>query len=220
MNVSFSQIISGGTSLYAEESVVTELSDNIFQSSIVFNPLVSEDKGNYTCTVAVESQSSNILGTAAEGVYSLLPLGLHLCKIFVSIAKYADIHVMYVVFHYLIHSYCCTCSDTLPEPVVAIILQQSLTLGTDVLLTCSITVVEGLINPPLISWVQLPDPSTTIINPLIEVDDGKTFESVLEFSPLLESHGGLCVCSARLTFPNTSLPDISGTRNYSLIVQG
>ena len=54
----------------------------------------------------------------------------------------------------------------------------------------------------------------------MEMDDGKTFESVLEFNPLLESHGGLYVCLAMLMFPNTSLPHISSTRNYSLIVQG
>ena len=80
MNISFAQTINSGTSSYAEEPVVTELSDNTFQSSIVFSPLVSEDNGNYTCTVIVESQSSNILGIDAEEVYSLVPLGLYFCK--------------------------------------------------------------------------------------------------------------------------------------------
>ena len=78
VNISFTQTKNGSTISYEEEeAAVTELSDNTFQSNIVFSPLVNEDEGSYTCSVTVESQSSNILGTAVEGVYSLIPLGLY-----------------------------------------------------------------------------------------------------------------------------------------------
>ena len=53
----------------------TEPSSNIFQSNIVFRPLLSENRDNYTCSVTVESASTNILGAAAQKVYSLVPLG-------------------------------------------------------------------------------------------------------------------------------------------------
>lgn len=69
--------ITRDTELCQEEpcTAVTELSSNTYQSGIVFSPLLSQNGGNYTCSVAVESASGNILGAAAQSIYSLVPLG-------------------------------------------------------------------------------------------------------------------------------------------------
>lgn len=93
------------------------------------------------------------------------------------------------------------------------------TLGTNVSLICRVTTVEGLFHPPLIYWQQLPDPDTVIDNQLI-MSDANMFWYTLDFKPLLVAHGGLYTCSATLVFPNTSLPNVSATQDYTLTVQG
>jgi len=62
-------------SVRVEEVAVTRISSNLYQASIVFNPLISTDAGNYTCSVTVEAASMLINGTSVEGTYSLVTLG-------------------------------------------------------------------------------------------------------------------------------------------------
>lgn len=95
--------------------------------------------------------------------------------------------------------------------------EEPLTLGTDVSLICRVNTVRGLLHPPLLDWQQFPDPNT-VIN--IQRNNGNVFLRALEFRPLLATHGGPYECSATLMFPNTSLPTISITQVYLLIVKG
>ena len=73
LQVSTSIIRIGNNESYT--TPVTQLSNIVFQSSIVFNPLVTEDEDEYMCNVTVESSSEYILGTFIYEVYSLIPLG-------------------------------------------------------------------------------------------------------------------------------------------------
>ena len=56
-------------------NAVSELGNNTFQSSVMLSPLTSGDAGNYTCRVMIESNSTFINGTVAEGSYSVVPSG-------------------------------------------------------------------------------------------------------------------------------------------------
>ena len=106
-----------------------------------------------------------------------------------------------------------------PEPLVTISLDQSAAvLGTNGSLVCSVTTIPGLLHPPIIEWVELPDPANTTVE-WVE-GEGNTFWHLLHFDPTLERHGGLYTCSATLSFPNTTIATVTTTRNFTLVVQG
>ena len=74
VNVSLARKMNDSSDSDVEE-VTTSLSDNTYQSSIVFSPLVGEDEGEYMCSATVEPKGAHIIGTTVEGLYSLIPLG-------------------------------------------------------------------------------------------------------------------------------------------------
>ena len=93
-----------------------------------------------------------------------------------------------------------------PEPLVTISLEQSAAvLGTDGSLVCGVTTIPGLLHPPIVEWVE---------------GEGNTLWHLLHFDPTLEGHGGLYTCSAKLSFPNTTIASVTTTRNFTLVVQG
>lgn len=106
-----------------------------------------------------------------------------------------------------------------PEPVVVISLEQpAALLSTNGSLVCRVTTIPGLHHPPIIEWGELPDPATTTEG---ETEgEGNIFWLPLNFNPILEEHGGTYTCSATLSFPNTTIPSVSITSNFILIVQG
>lgn len=78
VNISFTRItVDGNTEPCQDElcTPVTQLSNNTFQSGIVFSPLLSGNRSNYTCSVTVQSASEYILEATAHRVYSLMPIG-------------------------------------------------------------------------------------------------------------------------------------------------
>lgn len=189
-----------GGGVRVEEVAVTRIDSNLYQASVVFNPLISTDAGNYTCTVTVEAASMLINGTSVEGTYSLVPLGESQI-----IRTLKCIHVMQ-----------CVMLTDAAEPAITISPDGPTTVGMDVVLQCIVTVVEGLVVAPTVEWVLYPGNATISEN---TTTDGSMYQRDIEFNPLQALHGGLYVCSTSVSIPNTSIPFISNNQSYSLIAQ-
>ena len=80
-----------------------------------------------------------------------------------------------------------------------------------------VTVVEGLVYPPAVEWVVFPDATMIDDN---TVSDENVHRRDIEFVPLEAVHGGLYTCNASLSVSNASLPLLSSSQSYSLVVQG
>lgn len=87
-------------------------------------------------------------------------------------------------------------------------------------LTCTATVVEGLVEPPILEWLA-PDGSTITItgNPAAEaaVVTGQVSTSVLRFLPVLTSQAGQYSCRVSINIPG--IPPTSNVDTTNVTVQ-
>ena len=94
-----------------------------------------------------------------------------------------------------------------PIPVVVIVptSSDSAVAGESLKLTCSATVVpDNLIIDPILTWSR---PGVDQIGVEESIETASNLS--LTFSPLYTSHGGVYVCSARLTNPEAGV-DVTG----------
>ena len=108
----------------------------------------------------------------------------------------------------------------LPPALPALVIlpsPASATAGEVVELSCSVPVVEHLVQSPTLDWsggsVGLPGVAVTDLTTL-----GGTIWRNISFSPLKTSHGGQYVCQANLSIPTIGLEQI-WTNSTNLSVQ-
>ena len=105
----------------------------------------------------------------------------------------------------------------LPVPVITIISEGDSTAGENYTLTCSASVIEGLIPDAVVSlsWADIRgDP----IQRSFMQTSGINTTSALHFSPLLLSHGGQYVCNASITISAISTVK-QNSQPYDIITQ-
>ena len=102
-----------------------------------------------------------------------------------------------------------------PIPVVVIVASSdSAVAGESLKLTCSATVVpDNLIIDPILTWSR---PGVDQIGVEESIETASNLS--LTFSPLYTSHGGVYVCSARLTNPEAGV-DVTGIQMTTINVQ-
>ena len=101
-----------------------------------------------------------------------------------------------------------------PTPSVSIISAGPLTGGLAHNLTCSSTVIPGLISGPIL---VLEGPGVN--QPGVELTGEMIYGPLsLYFSSLLTGYGGVYTCTARLSIPEAGV-DISETNTTTVVVQ-
>ena len=107
----------------------------------------------------------------------------------------------------------------LPPPNVT--LDQSLiaaTAGDDVTITCTATVIDGLVVTPSLQWEAPGGPINNTGNPSsVTGEVGQVSTITLRFMPLHTSHGGEYSCIATITI--TGLSPINNTETSIVIVR-
>ena len=96
-------------------------------------------------------------------------------------------------------------SSDLPPPNVNISGPKSATAGEDLVLTCTVEVIERLISVPSVEWSG---GSVGSGNDVIEGDtthNGNISEKTLTFSPLHTSHGSVYTCTANINIQSINL---------------
>ena len=109
-------------------------------------------------------------------------------------------------------------STALTAPVVVITTTGTPTAGAMFTLTCNVTVVEGLIVPPTIEWVDAggmiiaSDEDGIIVNNAVSTLD-------LVFNPLNTSHGGEYTCRATINIQSINITNLLNSHSQNVIVQ-
>ena len=96
----------------------------------------------------------------------------------------------------------CFCSD-LPVPAITLISEGNLTAGENFTLSCSVTVIEGLVGDALVVGSWLDGRGNPVQGDSTQMDSVNT-TLTLEFNPLLSSHGGRYTCNASITISSIS----------------
>ena len=103
--------------------------------------------------------------------------------------------------------------------LLPVILQSpaSATAGEVVELSCSVSVVERLVQSPTLDWSggSVGQPGVVVTNLTIL---GSTIWRNISFSPLKTSHGGKYVCQAELSMPTIDLQE-AWNSSTDLLVQ-
>ena len=105
----------------------------------------------------------------------------------------------------------CTHSTAPAAPTVSVVHSSngSILAGEQLILTCSATVQEGTMGSPILTWSR----------DGVELSAEASSNSLLlRFSPLLTSHGGVYMCTARLAIPEAGV-DVTGTNTTAVRVQ-
>ena len=110
-----------------------------------------------------------------------------------------------------------SCFTALTAPVVAITTAGAPTAGGEFTLTCTVTVVKGLVVQPTVEWV---DAGNMIV---MSDEDGITVRTVdnaldLMFNPLLTSHGGQYTCRATINIESINITNLQNGRSQNVIV--
>ena len=88
-------------------------------------------------------------------------------------------------------------------------------------MTCSVRVVEGLVEQPNVTWMKMDDVSMGDLNDLnissITVTDGSVTNVTVVLDPVLFEHRGVYICMAEFNISLTNDAD-SNSREYKLIV--
>ena len=94
-------------------------------------------------------------------------------------------------------------------------------VGQSFNMTCSVRVVEGLVEQPNVTWMKMDDISMGDLNdlniPTITVIDGSHTNVTVILDPVLFEHRGMYICMAEFNISLTNDAD-SDSQEYKLIV--
>ena len=94
-------------------------------------------------------------------------------------------------------------------------------VGQSFNMTCSVRVVEGLVQQPNVTWMKLDDVSMGDLNELnittITLKDGSVTNVTVMLDPVLFEHRGVYICMAEFIISLTNDED-SDSQEYVLIV--
>ena len=110
-------------------------------------------------------------------------------------------------------------SPGLPAPVVTITPGvASGTAGEELVLTCTVTVVEHLTVTPTVQWSRGSVGSSTSVTESETTNSGVTNSRTLTFSPLSTSHGAEYTCQTESSIPAINVTS-SGSDSRAVMVQ-
>ena len=94
-------------------------------------------------------------------------------------------------------------------------------IGQSFNITCSVRVVEGLVQQPDVTWTKMDDVSMGDLDelniPTITVIDGSVTNLTVILDPVLFEHRGVYICMAEFNISMTN-DDDSDSQEYTLIV--
>ena len=107
-----------------------------------------------------------------------------------------------------------------PPPLIEISDSGGRRAGRVVSLTCTVTVVEGLVATPYVEFVNssggiLEHPMIQVTNPETQ---GRVTMLTLQFNPLITSLGGGYMCVTRINLPQISIHNVSFTSTVQVVV--
>ena len=197
-----------------------------YTASLTFQPITTSDAGQYTATVTFNppADSMYIRGDSATATHTIAVdgmLGVRVCSLAHVAVKVAGCTVWPTgQISELINWWLSTCALTgcvllfllfLPPalPALAPVILSSLasaTIGEVAELSCSVPVVEHLVQSPTLDWNEgsegQPGVAVTDLTTL-----GGTIWRNISFSPPKTSHGGQYVCQAGLSIPAIGLEE-------------
>ena len=94
----------------------------------------------------------------------------------------------------------------------------SVTAGDPLSLTCTVSVVENLIQPPSVTWTG-PGVEQTDVEEIGPMVSGAVTTLTLSFNPLRTSHGGQYTCRAVLDIPTAGVSQLANYSVLNIVVQ-
>ena len=93
-----------------------------------------------------------------------------------------------------------------------------MTAGDPLNLTCTVSVVENLVQPPSVTWTG-PGVGQTDVEEIGPMVSGAVTTLTLSFNPLRTSHGGQYTCRAVLDIPTAGVSQLDNYSVLNIVVQ-
>ena len=103
-------------------------------------------------------------------------------------------------------------------PAITLISEGNLTAGENFTLSCTVTVIEGLVGDALVVGSWLDGRGNPVQSDPTQMDSVNT-TLTLEFNPLLSSHGGRYTCNVSITISSISTVK-RNSAPYDITIQG
>ena len=197
------------------------ISINTFESILIFYPVdngdegPSDDQGKYTCEMTISSTDNLILNGVNNIIESITVEGIQLindnnnndnndndCT---DIERYE----------------CLSLFLEIPSLELNISISGYTEVGQSFNMTCSVRVVEGLVQQPNVTWMRMDDVSMGDLDDLnittVTVIDGPVTNVTVILDPVLFEHRGVYICMAEFNISLTNDAD-SDSQEYKLIV--
>ena len=178
---------------------------------LVFSPLHTSDRGQYTCTGRIRADSVEV-------------------DVSNSSSMTIDVTSKYCITIFYVHSYVCCYISSVPAPNVSISLNTDGTVyqGTELVITCTV-IVDPAVNTEfdvVMTWSS--DPPDPMDGPYVTITDargsGHEFTSTVIFSPVDTTDSASYTCTASVT-PTASDTDyvtssMEGRATVDVTVEG
>ena len=154
--------------------------------TLTFSPLTTSDTGRYTCTL-----TRSITAPPTPHVTVQRPMQSAVEVITVQ----SNVHRLFSVCYYS------SISSSVPQPGVAVAVNNTGTLyaGTALTLTCTVTLDSSVDNSEhvRIDWSRMPEERSTV-SPVMRVS-GNSYTGSLTISPLADRDDGTYTCTGTIT---------------------
>ena len=197
------------------------ISTNTFESILIFYPVDNgdegpfDDQGKYTCEMTISSTDNLLLNAVTSITENITVEGIQL----INDNNYNDNNDNDSTD---IEQYDCL-SPFLELPPLQLNISTSgyTDLGQSFNITCSVRVVEGLVEQPNVTWMKMDDVSLGDLDDLnittITVIDGPVTNVTIILDPVLFEHRGVYICMTEFNISLT-LDGDSDSQEYELIV--
>ena len=189
---------------------VEMISNNTFESVLIFYPVDNgdegpfDDQGIYTCEMTISSTDNLILNGVNIITKNITVEGTH------------PVIIMIIVIIELSFPF-----SEIPSLELNISTSGYTEVGQSFKMTCSVRVVEGLVQQPNVTWMKMDDVSMGDLDELnittITVIDGSVTNVTVILDPVLFEHRGMYICMAEFNISLTNDAD-SNSQEYKLIV--
>ena len=197
------------------------ISTNTFESIVIFYPVdngderPSDDQGKYTCEMTISSTDNLLLNGVTSITENITVEGIQLFND----NNHNDNNDNDSTD---IEQYNCP-SPFLEIPPLQLNISTSgyTDVGQSFNMTCSVRVVEGLVEQPNVTWTKMDDVSMGDLDDLnittVTVIDGPVTNVTIILDPVLFEHRGVYICMAEFNISLTFDGD-SDSQEYELIV--
>ena len=198
------------------------ISTNTFESILIFYPVDNgdegpfDDQGKYTCEMTISSTDNLLLNGVTSITENITVEGIQL------INDNSNNNDNYDNDSTDIEQYDCL-SPFLEIPSLQLNISTSgyTEVGQSFNMTCSVRVVEGLVQQPNVTWMKMDNVSMGDLDDLnislITIIEGTVINVTVILDPVLFEHRGVYICIAEFKISLTNDAD-SKSEEYELIV--